>query len=246
MIAKLALYSLLSAEITFATPRQAFLFADEFQTLATENIKVVFQQARSKGISIIAANQTMTDLQTRHVDLVNTVTDNTHVRIILSADNPRVEDELIKASGETMYLLRQWTYSDQGTSTTFREELGPRLQRNDLRRLSADPNHGIVIVKANKGLAQYDGFHFPVRFDFHISYNEFKKRQAEPWPDPDDKTFVVAAVRQATPAAPSPKAQPLHPTSPPVMAASSSGNPAFQARLRQIHDDQKKRRASTP
>ena len=109
-LAKLALYSLLTAAYRHtreqgSAPR-AYLVIDEFQRIASANFKIVLEQARSMGIGAILANQTPADLQTPDTDLRPTVQANTRLKLCFSASDLGQQDELIKASGETIDYRR--------------------------------------------------------------------------------------------------------------------------------------------
>jgi len=57
--------------------RHAWVIVDEFQELAGRSFSSLLAQSSKFGISLILANQTTTQLETRDINLANVVRDNT-------------------------------------------------------------------------------------------------------------------------------------------------------------------------
>ncbi len=222
-IAKLALYSLLTAAIFHKNHAQepslqVYLFIDEFQQIVSSNLEIILRQARSMGIGAILANHTIDDLLKPGSNLISTVRTNTCFKQFFSVGELRQQDDLIKSSGETVEHVYSW-YEELATEhyvqTPFdndqvdqrepvvhaTEKVGPRLNRNDILTISADKNLSIVQIRANEGYAQYRNFPFPLRSDFHISKAEYTRRDSLPWPEPEPGTVTVKQGHFKEPAA---------------------------------------------
>ncbi|MBU0716956.1 MAG: hypothetical protein KJ749_01800 [Planctomycetes bacterium] len=233
-VAKLALHSLLAAAVlNKQRDHQVYLFVDEFQQIVSQDLEIVLRMARDSKIATVLANQTMSDLETRAVDLRPTVQANTRYKQVFSSTDLRQQDDLIKASGETLYLLESWTEEADGGPVgldrkRIQEVIGPRLRRNDLIETSDAEKTSIVHVSRGRGYTQFGGHLFTMHSEFHITNDEYERRRATPWPLAQDHagTFTPELESQATPetvaatrspetntrdAAPSPPARPPGP-----------------------------------
>ncbi len=198
-IAKLALYSLLTACIDRQRThpheewRQAYVVIDEFQRIAGENFRVILEQARSFGLGIVLANQSVSDLQTPTVDLRGTVRANTRVKRYFSVTDPRDVAALSEASGQEIAYFRSWNaeagYTAKteyvGSSYNSRSEsqsLKPRLLSNDILAISDHPLESILHVSRGSGYTQFAGLPLAVRCTWPMTRAEYRRRQHAPWP----------------------------------------------------------------
>lgn len=226
-VAKLALHSLLAAAVLNKQRRnQVYLFVDEFQQIVSQDLEIVLRMARDSKIAAVLANQTMSDLRTNAVDLRPTVQANTRYKQVFSSTDIHQQDDLIKASGETIYLLESWTEEASGRgSQRFQETIGPRFRRNDVIETSDAEKMSIVHVSRGRGYTQFGGHLFGMHSEFHISNEEYERRRATPWPLERNHpgTFTPELESSAKPqavAAPDPPnqsgpSQPPSPTTPP-------------------------------
>jgi hypothetical protein len=127
------------------------------------------------GVGLILANQTNADLWSADSNLKDTVQANTRFKQFFSISNPKEREELSKSSGETRY----W---DRG--------VGPRMMLNDLIELSDEPQSSVVLISRGQGLTQYGGLAFPVRSLYHITEDEYQRRNRAPWPGPTACTLI--------------------------------------------------------
>ncbi len=191
-IGKLALYSLLTAAIDrdrdSSEKRDTYLFIDEFQRLAGENFKIVLEQARSFGLHAILANQSLSDLKTQSADLRPTIQTNTRVKMYFSVTDPNVIKDLSFASGEEMMYTTSvgkgfqgnyWTVVSENTSPTVK----PRMTTTDIVRSSDHPLEFILKVSQGSGYTQFAGMPIPVQCPWPISWNEYTRLSAIPWPE---------------------------------------------------------------
>ncbi|MBX3394330.1 MAG: TraM recognition domain-containing protein [Phycisphaerae bacterium] len=217
-IAKLALHSLLSAAVHRGrSGHQVYVFIDEFQQVVSQNLEIILRQARSAGMAAILANQTISDLKRRDVDLIPTVQGNTRYRQVFSASDQIAQEMLSRASGESIYYLASaemmasylladqvakrfgqlmpWaspTDSDPEGSLSVTEHIGPRMRPSDILHYSDRERFSIVQVTRGRGLTQYGGCSFPMVSDFHITFKEFEQRADAPWPQPRPGTMIQA------------------------------------------------------
>lgn len=232
-VAKLALHSLLTAAVLRTNrDHQVYLFVDEFQQIVSGDLKIVLQMARDSGIAAILANQSVSDLTTRAVDLRPTVQANTRFKQIYSATDLVVQDELIKASGEGMYEVFSVSENPETGSQriTTSQQIGARLRRNDIIQTSDAENLSIAHVSRSRGFSQFGGLPFQMYSPFHITLAEYKRRKRMPWPRVDDHpgTFVPP-LRNRTPLPPTP-------SQPPPPAAEARPAPADAVEQQRISD----------
>lgn len=213
-LAKLALYSLLTSAYSNQrqvgdetdpekrrrkADRKAFVVIDEFQRIASENFKIVLEQARSLGVGAILANQSLADLQTKDTDLRPTVQTNTRFKLCFSATDPDQQKRIMTTSGET----KTWRYSfSNPTDSVFMpgnisvtgfsasEVVVLRINRNDVIEISDNPRMAICHISRGSGYSQFSGYPFPIEMDFSITKEEHAKRMAAKWPASTEETLI--------------------------------------------------------
>jgi hypothetical protein len=175
--ANLALYSLLTAlkdAKDAQQPRQAYLFIDEAQQMASQGFKLILRQARSYGLSLILSTQSEADLMSKEANrLLDTVRTNTLVKLFLSANDPNTIKFLENVSGE---------------------HVSPDL----LRWCSAHPDYALCWINRDSGLATYGGQCFPIQTYHHITKEEFERRDDAPWPAATESTIVAERTAEGT------------------------------------------------
>jgi len=209
-IAKLALYSLLTAAVRHerlhGKPSRVYLVIDEFQQVIAKNLELLLRQARSKGIAMILANQAITDLRTHDGDLAPTVQANTRFRQYFSAGDLTQQKLLVEASGEAMFDLDRslepeepldddtatWPADPEGNPIPAGNlKVSSRFSRNDIIRMSDDKMQCLVQVQHGMGFTQFQGFSMLLRCGFHVSSKTFERRKALKWPRPADHTITA-------------------------------------------------------
>lgn len=203
MIARLVVYMLLSAASKVERKCPVYLVIDEFQRMAAHNMAYVLQLARSMGVGVILANQSLDDLG----DLRNAVETNCRYRQAFSVSSQDDQERMVKQSGETVELTETTTNtaSSNGSSvsTSRAETILPRLSTNDVLLASDHPMRSIVKLSRGAGYAQYGGFPFVVESEFHIDREEYERRKAFPWPKDVPGTFIPREFREIQSATPS-------------------------------------------
>lgn len=176
--------------------------------MASENFKIVLEQARSMGVGAILANQVFEDLKTADTDLRPTVQTNTRLKMVFSATDVGQQDLLMKGSGERVYegvlsaenlavstqVSPMSAFNTQGMSLTTGNQL-PRISRNTLIEISDDPNCCLFHVTRGSGYTQFSGYSIPVWIDFTVPREVYELRSTQPWPAPSPQTIVTRGVQ---------------------------------------------------
>jgi hypothetical protein len=187
-IANLVLYSLFAAVKNHRQGggrKRAYLFIDEFQQMASEGFKLMLRQARSFGLSLILANQSEADLMTKQANrLLDVVRSNTQLKIYLSVSDMNTGKMLERAAG---------VIPDAGNGG-YR----PRMTVNDIRFYSSHSDYAICWVTRDSGFTAYGGDWFGIRTGFHITPEEFERRDSAPWPEATESTIVAERSLEGT------------------------------------------------
>ena len=197
-IGRLASYMLLTAATLTERKVPVYLVVDEFQRMASRNLDYLLQLARSMGVAVILANQSMQDLI--RYDLTSTLETNCRYRQWFAISGWDDQERLSKASGETVDTMDSVTVSqsisDRGTTTSTSRScndfIAPRLTKNDIKLVSDDDRKSVVLINRGAGYAQYGGMPVIIESDFHISAEEYRERKNAPWPSVDVGTFLAA------------------------------------------------------
>jgi hypothetical protein len=161
--------------------KQAYLVMDEFQQIASEGFKMILRQARSSGLSLILASQSEADLMTKQSNrLLEVVRSNTQVKIYLTVSDLNTLKMLEKVSGLIAYA-----------GPTGMLDYRPRLTVNDIRRYSSHSDYAICWITRDSGFTAYGGDWFGLRTSFHITEQEFKRRDSAPWPAATESTIIA-------------------------------------------------------
>lgn len=207
-IGKLALFSLMSAAIARQRegkePRQVYVVIDEFQRLAGENFSILLEQARSFGISLILANQTISDLNTHSKDLRPSIRTNTRAKMFFSVTEPEELSGLSSLSGQALMETRsrgttrgsRSLLPQHSESESFSEQLVPRLSPQTIQLISDHPHDFLLLVSRGRGLTQFGGLPVHVRTSWPISFDEYNRLRTQPWPEPpkDERERIASGL----------------------------------------------------
>ncbi|MCG8649051.1 MAG: TraM recognition domain-containing protein, partial [Pirellulales bacterium] len=207
-IGRFAAYMLLTAATLTKREVPVFLIIDEFQRMASSNLDYLLQLARSMGVAVILANQSMEDL--RSTGLMPTLETNCRYRQWFAISGWDDQDRLSRASGETIDTIDSVSVSestnDRGATTgsgqSRQDFIAPRLTKNDIKLVSDDDRKSVVLINRGHGYAQFGGMPVVIESDFHISEDEYRARRDAPWPSTDDGTFAAADWDRPKPASP--------------------------------------------
>ncbi|MBI1315071.1 TraM recognition domain-containing protein [bacterium] len=204
-IARLVAYSLLAASTQTERRHQVYLVIDEFQRMVAQNIEYMLQLARSMGVGVIIANQSMQDLRTARADLIPTIEANCRYRQWFAVSALEDRQRLVQSSGKTVDMLegKSITQTQRGPlpTTQWSQFIDDRLTVNDVLLASDSPYLSIVKLSRGAGYAQYGGMSVVVESNYHITRDEFDRRRNFAWPGVTAGAFLPG-TRTAVPAPP--------------------------------------------
>ncbi|MBY0587192.1 type IV secretion system DNA-binding domain-containing protein [bacterium] len=206
-IARLFLWSLFTAGSHHASVNQrVYIFIDEAQQIISDGVKLIFEQFRDIGGTIIAAHQTGGQLRRHGTDLSETIDSCTAVKHIYRASDPRTLKMLEELSGTQTEFLPGWyqswetgtgdildrvhvDHADEGVVKVAGRER-PILDRRELMRISSGDLTSIVRFTMASGFTQFGGSLVPIRSMYPIDFDEYQLRKGLPWPT-DPGAFEV-------------------------------------------------------
>lgn len=201
-IARLFLWSLFSAAAHApARGHQVYLVIDEFQQVIADAVKLVFEQIRGLGVTLVPVHQTGGQLLRQGTDLADTVDSCTAVKHVLRASNLRAVKQIEEMSGVQTYHshtitqpLAEWdgeddpSVGDEGMIQRS-EFLGPALDRNTVLAASARADTSFIRFTAGSGYTQFGGKTTIIRSLYPFDLKTYERREKAPWPiladDPD-------------------------------------------------------------
>lgn len=202
-LSKLVLFSLLTAadalERAHGPGHRVYVVIDEFQQIIANNLELVLRQARSKNISCILANQSISDLKSGAIDVIPTVQANTRVRQYFAASDLN-QQELIEKSGGHVHLHQALT---RHPIENLALGLGPladdygqpviagQVSRDEVIAMTDDPDACILHITRGSGLTQFSGYPLIMRTDYHVSKRRFDRWKRKPWPKQTPETIVT-------------------------------------------------------
>jgi hypothetical protein len=213
-IAKLAMFSLLNAaEFRDTVHPRTFVFIDEFQRVISEAMTLFFEQARSKGLHFILANQSIGQLNSKGVDVTDVVESCTGFKQSFRVSDEKSIKRIIETSGEAVYHSVSWTRivnnafdensphlisldhalrkSPDGVQVNVSEQHGSRMERNTLIETSALPLASFVRFVEGSGYTQYSGYWTTILSEYHISKPLYEFFENEQIPPVDERTIEV-------------------------------------------------------
>jgi len=186
-IARLVTYMLLAAATQTERRVPVFLMIDEFQRMVASNLEYMLQLARSMGIGIILANQSMEDLKKSATNLIPPIEANCRLRQWFSVSSTDDQERLINGSGLTVDYTTGRTVSTnadgkQSVSESRNETVVSRFTLNDVALTNDHPFRSFLHLKRGAGYAQYGGLPVIIQSSYHISRQEYQRRKSLPWP----------------------------------------------------------------
>jgi hypothetical protein len=186
-IARLVNYMLLAASTQTERRCPVFLVIDEFQRMVAANLEYMLQLARSMGVGVILANQSMEDLKKSTTNLIPAIEANCRLRQWFSVSASEDQERLMRSSGVTIDRLTNWSESvdakgETSTSCSMSEQVVNRFTMNDILLTSDHPFRSFLRISRGAGYAQYGGMPVIIESNYHISEEEYRRRKAMPWP----------------------------------------------------------------
>lgn len=197
---------MVSAMLTIGTmiedrTTRVLLVLDEWQRMVAGNLELLLQQARSLGVTVVLANQSVADLQQGSIDLTSSVEANTTVQAWFKDVDQLGIEQLKRFAGMTIDTLQDVSRTDtaQGaiTSVTTKEIAVNRFETNEIAAAASRPDTYILRITDNCGYAHYDGLPFVTRYEYHITKAERERRERCAWPAPTGGTILVGQSETA-------------------------------------------------
>ena len=198
-IARLFLWSMFTAASHQPQDNnRVYFFVDEMQQIISDGIKLIFEQFRDLGGTIIAAHQTAGQLRRQGTDLGDTIDSCTAMKQIFRASDLQSVEKLEKMSGTRREKMPTWYQRyERGTGdlterydpvlaedglVRITEEERARYDRNALFAISSRRHSSLVRFTMGSGYTQFAGATIPMVSQYHISFDEYQKRRQRPWP----------------------------------------------------------------
>jgi hypothetical protein len=178
--------------------KRVYFFIDEIQQIISDGMKLIFEQFRDLGGTIIAAHQTASQLNRQGTDLSDTIDSCTAVKQVFRASDQRSLDRIEKLSGKRKEKSAMWLQSfERGTGelvdrydpvlaqdglVRVTEKERSRLDTDALLALGSRRQSSLIRFTFGSGYTQFAGASVPMVSQFSISYDEYTKRRQRPWP----------------------------------------------------------------
>ena len=184
-----------------------FLVVDEFQMILSENTPGILEQARSSGLHLIAAHQSLEQLHpNREVDLRDAMEENTRVKIVFAARSSAARDRLIDRSGESLYVDASVSQPDLETGSMFEERIpatftdsfrsGNRFEKNDIITFTNWPNLSLLECNPDEGMLQWQGLPNAVEHWHAFSHADYERFSQLDWPSPRSGTVQARTLAE--------------------------------------------------
>ena len=207
-IARLANYMLLAAAAQTDRKVPVYLVIDEFQRMVASNLEYMLQLARSMGVGVILANQSLEDLKRTSTNLIPTVEANCRLRQWFAVSCSEDQERVMKSSGVTVDYLasRSDTIDSDGRSSesdSVREQVVNRCTMNDVLLTTDHQFRSFLRISRGAGYAQYGGMPVIIESEYHISPDEYQRRRKLPWPAAEGMFIPREQAKRSTQVQPS-------------------------------------------
>ena len=215
-IAKLALYSLLTAAIDYyeqhGQPPRVYTIWDEAQIMVAQNIQHVLEQSRSSGMACIMAHQAMSQLNPPGgVDLRELFMTCTNIKRLFGVRDPWMLDHIARTSGTTKYYRSSYDVTpghvlagrvspayacrdhDDQRRIRIQEFTGPRQAYQDILNVSCHPNLSLLWIDHTSELCPFRGW-FPMHTEWPVTKKMHGAYEREPWPELNEATIDVGGL----------------------------------------------------
>lgn len=177
---------------------RVYFFVDEMQQIISDGIKLIFEQFRDLGGTIIAAHQTAGQLRRQGTDLGDTIDSCTAVKQVFRASDARSLEQLGKLSGTRRERAPTWYQRYERGTGELTQRYDPLLARDGLVRVSEQTrsryewdellaigsrrHSSLVRFTFGSGYTQFAGATIPMVSQYHITMDEYRRRRQQPWP----------------------------------------------------------------
>jgi type IV secretory pathway VirB4 component len=134
-------------------PKRAIrICIDEFQEIVGRNLAALLAQARKFGIaSLILANQSTSQLETRDSSLVDAIFEGTALKIYYTCVGKRDTEDLQSLSKDKVKVLGGTSTQRFAQTTSTRETIVPALERDTILDVSATFGQAFVVLNDGRG-----------------------------------------------------------------------------------------------
>ena len=198
-IARLFLWAMFTAASHQPSDKnRVYFFIDEMQQIISDGIKLIFEQFRDLGGTIIGAHQTAGQLRRQGTDLGDTIDSCTAMKQVFRASDLNSLERLEALSGTKTDRVATWYQPyERGTGDLIdryeemhaaegmvrvSEQDRVRYDRDELLAISSRKHSSLVRFTFGSGYTQYAGRSIPMKSSYHIPYDEYLRRRAKPWP----------------------------------------------------------------
>ena len=216
-IARLFLWSMFTAASHQPQEgKRVYFFIDEVQQIISDGMKLIFEQFRDLGGTIIAAHQTAGQLNRQGTDLADTIDSCTAVKQVFRASDPRSLERLERLSGKRKELVPMWMQAYERGTGDLTDRYDPvlakdgivrvsereqaRLDSDALLALGARRQSSLVRFTFGSGYTQFAGASVPIVSQFSISWDEYRRRRRQPWPTAPGAFTIAAPQADRAPA----------------------------------------------
>lgn len=211
-IAGLGLYNLVYAAMQRSRNSlpnvRAWTLIDEFHELTGRAFEALLAQSAKFGVSLILANQTTSQLESRDSSLHQIVFDNSHIKLYLTVTCKRDIEDLQGLSEDHVRMLPGVSAKQFVSSTSSHAVEEPTLRRSEILDISATTGDCILIIDDGSGHREPTRAEVPYAIDNESAYLKARSTPIprRPLADPNraDAQVLGAAVRGALKRAPDP------------------------------------------
>ena len=205
--------------------------------MISDGMKLIFEQFRDLGGTIIAAHQTAGQLNRDGTDLSDTIDSCTAVKQVFRASDLRSLERLEKLAGKRWEKVPMWMQSYERGTGDLVERYDPvlsqeglvrvtekersRLSSDELLAIGARRQSSLIRFTFGSGYTQFAGATVPMVSQFSISEREYERRRDPSWPTAPGAFVVGSPDAGEGPTGPTGKAPPSGP--PPEGPDSSDG-----------------------
>lgn len=226
-IARLFLWAMFSAASQLPPGKhRVYFFLDEFQQVISDGIKLIFEQFRDLGGTLIAAHQTAGQLRRQGTDLGDTVDSCTAVKQCFRASDLTSLERLEKLSGSRLAKVAHWVqpqemgtgdlidrldmlHADEGL-INVRQVEQPRLDRKRMLEISSSRQSSLIRFTFGSGYTQFAGASVPIVSQYAIDFETYKDLRKLAWSTAPGAFVVPAPLPPRTAPPANPASSPTH------------------------------------
>ena len=177
---------------------RVYFLIDEIQQIVSDGMKLIFEQFRGIGGSIVAAHQTAVQLRREGTDLAATIDSCTAAKQVFRASDLESVRALEEIAGSQLTNVENWNQTyELGTGTLIdrfhpmharqgqvnvRQMSLPILDRRRIMETGAEGLSSLVRFTFNSGYTCFGGATVPIKSIYPISQKTYDDREALPWP----------------------------------------------------------------